>query len=350
MQAVKTFTVGIEVADPIVFARDAPAATLAILRSGYEGRCYGGVYVLEVLEVLARSATRVVRSNLEAHGVCAVKFTARVRLVAKGDVIVGATVTPEVKAHMGVVMAHSDYGGRFSIIVGGPAAAAVAEGQKISVLVDGAVCQPLKEYVSVAGTVLVPSDELGSVFVLSGVLKKAVAEELAPTADLVKAALRRRAALQKTQADAIRYLEELLYAYRGDFGGAESTAPGGEGYPPWRGPPDLDSPSGAKRVGILALVDDALAGKEPSVAGYWARGPSLHRSAPLVEHASAVPDEWAGQPVVDQSTGAVLQTFLTACLVGLNTVEGELAVYDSEEAIRQHASLWLLRRRSQVKV
>lgn len=353
----KVYETTVNVSNPINFCTDTERHLLAELRATFEGRCFGGAFVVRVKQVRRRGRCHLATTNTSGRGTIDVQFLAEVAVFSQWDILVGAKIINNQQMVVGLWKAPPPLGESAPAedapapeatvaLLDSKAVGTLAVGQMISVRIVGAIHQPRK-LACVVGTLLT-CDQLAPIYRLRGELEPAARVELAPLLAAIDAELRARAALVRDRKADLWFFEYVLYAYRPKTGKPppedQSVPTGGAGSAAtWAGPVQLvPLGAGESPVNVLELVRHVLAGDAVSVAGYWARPLSLYRSSPLAARLAALPDNesqhWGA--VADGTPRAVFAEFLKNIFDFLAATRVMTARYNTLELINGHLGLW----------
>jgi hypothetical protein len=352
----RTFETTVNVPNPIAFCTDVGANLLAALRGRYEGRCFGGAYVLAVKAVTARSRCALATTNASAEGSIDVEFRADVAVVETWDILVGVVITRNETVVLGAYGMEDapESGGagarrprvvvQFAPRAGEGAAsdlALLSQGQRVCVRVVVAIHTALREVSAVVQ--LLTCERRAAVYRVpeGDRLDAAGLAEVAGLATRIRAELGCRAALAADPAARKRlwYFEALLCSVRLGAKAPDSTV-AVAGAPPWEGPGALD----AGGEGAIVNVVDTAGSAEP-LGGLWYRPLSFCRSAPVAVRA---PGTIAGA-VVEASARTVMREFLKNILDFITATREMAQLYTEDDIEAGYASLWAAARRAQVR-
>ena len=303
----QSFPVTIQIANPISFAINADARALEYITGEYTNKCYGGCFIIKVVEVSKRSLIVVDNTNNKAEGTMEVVFTADVVTFMSGEALAVVTIKT---AQFVTGIYDSPDSGRAAVALSAPANAPyVVVNTKLPVRVMHTLHQPDSSLASIYAKLLTCDSE-AAVYRLRGSLSldQAAKNECAGRLSMIKAELDLRNTLTKSKPKQkkLLFFEGLLYAYSSpakSSGGAADlivavTSKSAAEFD-WQGPNQLkqDYEEPAAR-NLLDLVAGYLkTGEAPSISGEWSRPLSLYRSSPLVTisppgtHAAAVEGE-----------------------------------------------------------
>lgn len=347
MRFEKKYAVTLAVANPIDFAAGKAAHLLKRLKEQYEGRCFLGAFIAEVLRVARTSDVAIASSNNSGAGAVDVEFFAAVDVIAKWEPIPGVLVTKRDEVIVG--SARGAGGARVVVSLLPRNADTVRVGQRVAVRAVDVYHTPMAEHVSVVG-ILHTCDRAAPEWRARGALEPAAAAELAPLLAAVRAELAARAAALEDPArrERVWLFESLLYTYRlaGDPAGEEAVPTAGS--PPWRGPARPAALRSEREVNVVELAARALELGEPArVDGIWTRPLGVRRSAPLAEQRPAAPRAGAPPPL-EVEPRTLVAMLLTLVYQGLVLVREMAEGYPDRAAIEEHSNIWLVMRREQL--
>lgn len=350
----------LEVVNPIAFCVDKDARALVMLREKFQGRNYGGSFVVSVDRVTRISECCILKSNNTGHGAIEVQFEATCALFAYGDVVPNVRIVRVTPPVIGATIASAHKRGdprdaRVAVVFlpSAETASAVIPSLRLGQVVCARVVQarhpPFNDQVSAVGTVLTGPDK-EHVYRVRGALTPAVASRLMRIVDAAVAGLRARAELPPKVVD---FFELLLLRRDPETDKPkewEIVSVVSPADPSWRGPaPPGGAPraAGEELVHVLDLVKKAAA--EPvDVTGIWRRPAGVCRSAPVVVRAvddGAAADEEKKEDqhnddVVLVSPEQMASTYLKEILEFLFGVRGMVESHHSPADVERHENIW----------
>lgn len=341
MIVTRSFTVTVPVDDTQDYAADSQRALLALIAAAYAGRCWQGVFVLEVLRVLKKSSCRISDTDFSGGGSVDATFEASVAVLSPGDILVGVEITSNAGT-AGVYGVSSAEGNVFAQVqADGGGAALLRPRQTVCLRLTLPYYSPMSTHVAAAGRLLTCEKDPPPVYALEGGLSAADGGALAPLVEKAERLLRERAALTPPQAQRLAFFEGLLHPARQRAGGrieVETAA----GFPAWAGEDHPPLPPGTAPENLLVIAAEAAAGGgKRELAGLWCRDPALHRSSPLIARSRAGGAGWPGGRLAVAATpleafAVMLQGQCEALKAGTFLAR----TFESEEAFEDHRNVW----------
>jgi len=346
----QSFPVTIQIANPINFAIDADARALEHVTSEYTNKCYGGCFIIKVVEVTKRSLITIDNTNNKAEGTMEVIFTADVVTFMAGEVLAVVTIKT---AQFITGIYDSLNSGRAAVAISAPTNAPyVVVNTKLPVRVLHTLHQPDSNLASIYAKLLTCDSEAAVYRLRGGLSLDLIAKnEFTGRLGMIKEELDLRKALldSKPKQKKLLFFEGLLYAYRlkaSDLSSLKAnivTIKSTAGFD-WQGPEQLKQDYDEKAVrNLLDLVASYITtGETVSVSGEWTRPLSLYRSSPLFTisppgtHATAVEGE----------AGLVIGLYLKNILDFLVATRELTEFYETNE----NMSVWDAMRQAQQKV
>ena len=345
----QSFPVTIQITNPINFAIDANARALEYVTSEYTNKCYGGCFIVKIVEIAKRSLINIDNTNNKAEATMDVIFIADVVTFMAGEVLSSVTIKT---AQFITGIYDSPESGRAAVAISAPTNAPyVAVNTKLPVRIMNTLHQPDSNLASIYAKLLTCDSE-AAVYRLRGSLSldQATKTECATRLAMIKAELDLRNTLleSKPKQKKLLFFEGLLYGYsaRSLTSSLTSslTAIKSSAGLDWQGPDRLkrDYEDSAER-NLLDLVSKYLTtGESVSVSGEWTRPLSVYRSSPIVTisppgtHANAV----EGEP------GLIIGLYLKNILDFLVATRELVEVYE----ITENSSVWDAMRQAQQKI
>ena len=326
----------VDVPNVINFCADTGRHLLGALSRMFNGRCYNGMYIIEVQEVLQRSKCRIVSTNTSGGGCIDVQFRAAVARIARWDILVGVKIVSTQQMAIGTYQ----NGMKAIVNLKSRSAAPVAVGQTVAVRVLEVEHSPMQSQISVVGMMLT-CEPVAVAYALRGALEPAARLELEPLLLAVHGELELRQQVPQARLD---HFESLLYSYRAPFkNSGAATRVITTDAPEWVGPPTFASGASgaASATNILELARRVISGETVDVTGTWSRPLYLHRSAPLAVQTADAPDAVAGTP------RAVFALMLKNVYDFLRAVREMAALY-GPELTEANQPLWAVMRAAQI--
>ena len=322
----------VDVPNVINFCADAGRHLIDALSRTFNGRCYNGMFITEVQEVLQRSRCRIASTNTSGGGFIDVQFCAAVSVVARWDILVGVKIVSTQQMAIGT---YSLNGVNAIVNLKVRGAAPVAVGQTVAVRVLEVEHAPMQSQVSVVG-MLLTCEPVAVAYALHGALEPAARAELEPLLRAIRGELELRALIPQARLD---HFESLLYSFSGAPPGAARVPTTGAAE--WVGPAARAGAAGGAPVNILEIAQRAVDGESVPVTGAWSRPLNMYRSAPLALFA---PDRGAA---IESTPRAVFALMLKNMYDFLRAVREMVALYDPE-LTEANQPLWAVMRAAQV--
>ena len=341
MQCEKTINGTIDVDNIINYASNADAYIRDAIGEKYVGRCFKGVYIVGIKQIVAASSCKICQSNNFGDGYVDVVFTANAVVFARWDIITGVRVVSQQKM---VICEYEskETGVRAVVVVLSAHAGTLAVGQIISVRIRNVTHNPMQDQVSIEGMVLT-CDPGAIVYRMSGVLGQSAVSELTPLYNALSTELELREKLISKNRGQLWFFEKMLYSYKGTAAqgvdSSDQTVSTWSGGPAWQGPGILKS-DGAQQKNILEIVHRVIGGEEVPVDGLWSRSLGLYRSSPLVSVAEEgkAPPEWNSP--FDNKPRIVFAQYMKNIYDYLVATREMVNVYPTTTEIDEHQNVW----------
>lgn len=347
--ASKQYSVSIDVRNPVNFCADKEKHVLTHLQRTYEGKCYGGAYIVEITKVDKISACRVVKNNLSASGNVDVAFTAAVVVYGQWDILVGVEIAE--RDHMVVGFLRDAPVETVVALLPTDMVQTISIGQVVAIRVKTVLYPPFQSQMTVAGVVLT-CDQRTPVYRLQTAIEPSAAQALLPLVERVENELDRRAELMSDHRESLWFFESLLYSYAlPDSDDREPRVVETEHASAWVGPGGAELPPLATEINLLEFVKNAAqASGSTNARGLWCRDFAIRRSAPLVARApeEKAPEGW-DRPLVERPAIA-LAAFLNNVYNFLAAVRGMVEGYSTPEEVARHENVWAAMRRVQKQI
>jgi hypothetical protein len=376
MDIIVTHTITVLTKNPIGFCADKDRHLLAALRKQYEGVCYMGAFIREILRVVRPSKCRIVETNNTGHGQFNVMFEARAVVIPQWHILLGVKIHVISPIRIGIAPVRPGQPPEDVTVSLRPQHTdSLRIGQIVPARVAATMYKPLEKRIF-CEAVLLTCDRQAPVFHIEGRRDLAQhADALRPLVAMIREELRLRARDMEDPDKRTRYwmFEQLLYSY-----GAAPAREGAKGaaaeaevlqvatangeVDAWEGPVGLpiaqDRWTGWQAVNILQSAIDATNGNPVILEGYWSRGIHLHRSSPLTMHLANIKQaKGAAAPVpsvvlstshvVSMTAEAMVLDHLTSMLNFLSGVRGLVEIYNTPELLDDHKNVWNAMRATQ---
>lgn len=325
----------INIENPIHFCTNKDDYLLKELNQNYVGRCFKGVYIIEILRIVKCGPCAILK-NLSAEAYFDVSFAARAITYCKEDIITGVVIKTTQQIVIGttpnaVVTILADKNSQF-----------ISMEQLIPIKVNIANHSPFDSHISVIGSLLT-CDQYAPTFHVkdSSLSKNSCGEDFQVFYNSILEELKlREKMIANSKKGEIWFFEMLLYHFSADKNAQDQTISCDTGT--WSGPGIVGETSGLHR-NILSIADQIINGGENiSVGGFWSRPLSLYRSSPLITHTQQAEAEAITAPA-----RIVFTTFLKNILDNLVCIREMVEIYNTEELIRKHMNIWKIMKSSQ---
>lgn len=327
----------VPVENPIQFCAS-ESNLMKLLKRIYEGHCFKGAMVVEILEIAERGQC-MIESVGSRKGFVDVRFLALVEVVCRWDILTGVEIQNNTQMVVGV---RDRDGSNVVVSLSGPTASVPAQGQIVPVRVVQAIHPPMAKVITAAG-VLLTCEKQAPVFRLAGSLESSEAASLGDLVNQIEKELKLRKTLVEARQTDVWFFELLLLTHASTAASTEvrrvEAWPSG---PVWEGPVSPkkdDEPSS-----LISILDIVRRAKDEAVPvdGLWTRPLTVCRSSPLAsrtagENAAAI----VGKPVT------VFGDFLSSMLNFLAAVREMTGIYNTRELIDSHANVWRAMRAEQ---
>lgn len=368
MSRLKTYQTTLDIANPIGFATNSARHAMIMIRETFLGKCFMGAFITEITRIIRKSDCRIVSTNDSASGSVDVEFEAKVVILARWDMIIGAEVLKTdvmILASVGdtPLKNRSDEDAKASDVdektkkVGAsdadektkPAGAVEAAkvtvafsptpetktfqiGQKVCARVVEALHAPTVPTIT-ASCVMLTCDTAAPEYVVKGAFTPQMALEVAPLMADINAELGLRPGVDRNR---LMYFESLLYSYKRSALGADAETPSAAGGRAYVG---LNVGKHEKKdetaVHILDLVRNASKTKQ-DMTGCWCRPLTTPRSSPLVTRKSKP----ASTAIATVEPIFAVLSFLKQIRDFLYATRAMAELYSSKAMLDDHANIW----------
>lgn len=322
----KIFEVTIIVTNPINFCINKKYNILTELDLLYLNKCYMGVFIIKILDILQMSTCKIISSNSSGNGIIDVKFSAEVYVLNKWDILVGI----EIEKNQSLIIGNYKRNDISAIVTFKPTyiqANDLQTKQLVPVRIVQAIHSPKHEHIVAAG-VLLTCDRNAITYKVRGEIAKSSINEIQYIFNAIKKELEMRMILMKEKEKDILFFESLLYSYKkypNKFNKIEiNNELNYHGF--------IDK----EYVNIFSLLDKDLTGS-------WSRPLKLSKSAPCIEFL-----EEKTENHILSSPELMILDISKNILTYLIAIREFTEIYNTPELITKHENIWNLMRQAQV--
>lgn len=327
----RNFEITLYINNPISFCANKQHNVKLELENNYVGKCFQGVYILEILEVLQVSKCRINNVSLTNNSIIDVKFTANVFLINKWEIIIGAEIIKNQSLLIGVYK-KNDLEIDITFMPTTVIANTISLGQIVPIRVIESLHKSRTNKIAVAG-VLLTCDIRSEIYKNTTTeINKAYLPEIYLILDDIKQELSLRKTLVKNHKEKVIFFEKLLYSYKASSNQVKS-------YPiiddlTYEG---LSVDMSNEVMNIFDMVYN-----QKSI-GYWHRPLTFCRSSPFVLFTTTKPQNFKVIPL-----HIIIIEFAKPMLSFLVAIRELVETYNSPELISSHENIWNIMKLKQI--
>lgn len=352
MQYKKPYEITIDIPNPNEYCTDPESFILGHINLYYVGHCFGGSYIISVIEILRRSSCKIKKTGLNSEGYVDVSFLANVWIINPGDIIPAVKIINTSPIIVGVSSVGGTDKNNIVVNVNAIQGDSMKEGTIIPIRVLKSYYQPDSETITVVGLLLTCGERIPIFHIDEDILEPLpifteIYEE-------IKEQLRRRRELQESSqhASIIEEFEKMLSSYKSTGKIAREEIETEE----------LDSWEGIKQThdteyltNILTILVK-LASGEPvdGITGYWTRARGIYKSSPLVSFAKEMPAEWvedggseSSMVAIEDSPQNIFIELFTNILIFMRAIN-DMAESYTPEIMKNQRGTWLAIKSKQI--
>ena len=335
----KIYAETIDIRDPEGYCTQPELHIMTFLKHRFVGRCRGGSFIIQILEILARSDCKMKTTDLTAEGYVDVKFRALVSNVGQWDIVTGVKIASRGQQ---LIVGQSKIEGEIVVtIIPTPQAETIREGQIVSVRVSRVHYNPDQSQASAVGPLLT-CDKVAPVYNVTNNLSDEDIRSILPLVARTKDLLAARANLMEKRRNDILFFEALLYSYVRPSSKLNAQTVETKGASAWEGPGGYPLPAGVETVNLLTLIENAADKKPVDIKGTWSRDPTFYRSSPMTAQVlpgEALPPQWI--TAINTSPRMAFTSMLMTVYTFLKAINEMVEIYDTMTLLDSHKNIWL---------
>lgn len=311
----KIFEVTIIVNNSINFCINKKANTLIELESLYLHKCYMGVYIVKILDILQTSACKVISSNSSANCSIDVRFNAEVYMLNSWDILIGVCIEKDQSLIIGRYKKNNI---EIAITFIPTQSNDLHTKQLVPVRIVKAAHQPKSDSIIAAG-ILLTCDTKIIVYKVRGFISENVKRDIKHIFNIIKKELALRMVLIREKKRSVLFFESLLYSYKNHFTDFNRIIIDEN--------LDYQGFIDEEYVNLFSLLDKDL-------TGLWCRPLNLSKSAPCIKNLNSSND-----PMI-YSPDLMILDIAKNVLNYLVAIREFTEVYNTDELINTHSNIW----------
>lgn len=355
----KTYTVTIDVDNPINFCTDMKHHANIEINAKYLGRCFKGAYIVKILRIERIGECYIISTNTDAEGTIDVSFVASVIIFSAGDIINGVRILSNQQQQIII----GQYSGGFSepiasvsIISKGyndninASIRAITERHIIPLRIENALHNPMQYQANIVGSIFTCDTNYRFYKIKSGTIDitdfKPIIQEIG------RELAHRKADIDDGIKTASIYLFELLLCSfnspRAEGAALDHQKIKNQKLDEWIGPVN-PKPNDLPTINLLDLLE---ADSIQVDAGLWGRPLTLFRSSPLISFIPAADqlESYEDCTIIENGNAKmVFALFLKEILNWLVAIRELYETYHTKEILGQNTIVLKIMRLMQKK-
>jgi hypothetical protein len=336
----KVFVTTLNIVNPVNFCSNKQHHTLIELQNEYEGKCFLGVFIIHIDEILSTSYCMVQRTNNSGEGFLHVRFRAKVSLLENNDILLGIKITQHDRVLIGEVAGSEP--ADINVLI-----SREVESVRVDQIIPGRVVRSIYTPFQIKPAIAVnflTCDKEAPRYRVIGNLTPEATMPLVALAQQILNQMQIRAEKIKTEMGrtAIWFFESLLYSFKRDSHSdatISTNAPEFENVVDWEGPAQKKELN--DQVNLLEILSAATK-KSQSMDGVWIRPLEIYRSSPLVCRMK-----------LEENLPTLLPQHLIALYLKsmfnfLQAINNLPEIYNTNELLNSHSNLWIAMRMAQI--
>jgi hypothetical protein len=325
----KRFATSIDVDNPVSFCVNIDENILAVVKSEFEGICFKGSYITEVVKITQRSSCKIVCTNLDGGCVIDVEFLARIEMYGKWDIITCMKIEKKENIILGSVAKNISDTKQFShmtiCLKPTKETEIFSVGDYIPVRVIQIYYPPMKKEMVIFG-ILMTCEKTSAIYYVTDKIPENFS---ATNSGLINKIKEEMVLRKKIDTKKLTFFENLFHSY--DQSSSEIKEVDG-----WIGPE-------FKKNSCDLNIFDVLK-NESGVSGYWTRNMDIYRSSPYITKLRS-PSE--SNKIINERAEIVFLSYLKNIYNYLVAIREMTELY-TDEAIVTHEKLWMAIRKTKI--